>query len=564
MSLDAVDTRSWDAINEHYKALEEETLTPPTVQNWLQRWSDLEAQIMEAVGQAASRTHENTADKDAEALHLHYLRNILPKLSIVNERLKVKLLDLEGYEPPADQQMMMRDFRTERALFREENVPLETELSVLATEHRKITGQMTIEWEGETLTLDQAELLLSDPERETRERAWRKVHETWEAVRPTLDEQYLKMLSLRRQIAKNAGFENYRAFAWLERGRYEYTPSDAFTFHDAIEHQVVLLARKIFETQRQTLGVAALRPWDLMAEQPGMAPLAPFQTGAELEEGCTRIFQAIDAELGAQFEQLRGNGCLELESRANKAPGGYCRALPVSKRSYIFMNAVGKQENVRTLLHEGGHAFHNQHACDLPLVWMRHAPMEMAEVASMAMELLAYPFMEKEKGGFYSPEEADRARVEHLEKIVLFLPYMAVVDAFQHWVYAEAPANVTADDMDATWSSLWERFMGGVDWQGLQEEKESGWHRKRHIFVYPFYYIEYGLAQLGALQVWRNAQTDPAAALSAYRRTLALGGTRSLPELYESAGIRFAFDRATVRDTMQLVETHLDALTAKT
>ncbi len=374
-----------------------------------------------------------------------------------------------------------------------------------------------------------------------------------------LNEQYLALLALRRRIAANAGFDAYRDYSWLERGRYDYTPADAFAFHDAIEAEVVPVARRLYEARREALGLGSLRPWDLDVEVVEQPPLAPFQEAMELEEGCARIFHAIDPVLGEQFEGLRG-GLLDLDSRANKAPGGYCRSLPVSQQSFIFMNAVGKHRNVQTLLHEGGHAFHNQHAYHLPLVWMRHAPMEMAEVASMGMEMLAQPFLEKAKGGFYGEADARRARVEHLEKIVLFLPYMAVVDAFQHWVYAEAPENVTANDLDATWARLWDRFMGGIDYSGLEAVKETGWHRKRHIFLYPFYYIEYGLAQVGALQLWRNALADPVEALAAYRRSLALGGTQPLPDLFEAAGIRFAFDKETLRGLMELVQAQLGEL----
>ncbi|MDQ4075606.1 MAG: M3 family oligoendopeptidase [Chloroflexota bacterium] len=557
--MNQLDTRDWSTVRAAYEALETEELAHDNVQDWLQRWSNLEAQILEDMGNAASRAHENTADEEAEALHLHYVREILPKVEVASEALKRKLLALEDYEPPADQQTMMRKFHTEQRLFREENVPLKTELNVLANEHRKVTGQMTVEWEGKTLTLDQAEQLLMERDRETREKVWHAIHERWLADRETLNEQYLKMLQLRRQVAENAGFDNYQEYAWLERGRYEYTPEDAYTFHDAIEKEVVPVARRIYEARREALALGTLRPWDLDVPTSEQPPLRPFEDVAELEEGCARIFRTLDSMLGEQFDLLR-DGYLDLDARPNKAPGGYCRPLPVSQRSYIFMNAVGNHRNVQTLLHEGGHAFHNQHAYHLPLLWMRRAPTEMAEVASMGMEMLAQPYLEKAQGGFYNEADANRARVEHLEKIVTFLPYMAVVDAFQHWVYTEAPEEVMADDLDAKWAELWDRFMVGIDYEGLEEVKETGWHRKRHIFVYPFYYIEYGLAQVGALQLWHNSLEDPKTTLTAYREALSLGGIRPLPELFKAAGIRFAFDRRTLGELMELVEKKRDEL----
>ncbi|MGH2542225.1 MAG: M3 family oligoendopeptidase [Ardenticatenaceae bacterium] len=559
--MQQLDASKWDEVKARYDALEAEALSRENVQGWLQRWSDLEAEIQEQAGNASSRAHENTADKQVEVLHLHFVREIMPKVEVAHERLKEKLLALDEYRPPADQAVMMRHFRTQQRLFREENVPLKAAVNVLANEHRKVTGGMSIQWEGETLTLDQAEKLLRERERDMRERAWRMIHARWLEDREALNEQYLEMLALRRQIARNAGFDNYREYAWLERGRYDYTPEDAFTFHEAIEAEVVPVARKIYETRREALALDTLRPWDLDVETGDQPPLAPFGDVAELEAGCARIFRALDPVLGEQFERLR-DGYLELGARPNKAPGGYCRGLPVSRRSYIFMNAVGTHRNVQTLLHEGGHAFHNQHAYNLPLLWMRRAPMEMAEVASMGMEMLAQPYLAEEWGGFYDNAQANRARVEHLEKIVTFLPYMAVVDAFQHWVYTEAPENVTASQLDETWATLWDRFVAGIDYSGFEDVKETGWHRKRHIFVYPFYYIEYGLAQVGALQLWRNALQEPAGALAAYRRALTLGGTRPLPELYEAAGIRFGFDRALLAELMRLVGEKLAALEA--
>ncbi|MGB0389140.1 MAG: M3 family oligoendopeptidase [Ardenticatenaceae bacterium] len=556
-----LDTRNWQALSERYEALLESPLTAKEVPTWLREWSDLEAQIKEDASQAASRSHENTADQVAEERYLHYVREILPKMEVAHDQLVQRLFKVEDYTPPADQQLMMQDFHVTRRLFRAENVPLQTEISVLRNQFRKVTGGMTIEWAGETRTFNQAALLYTKAERDQRELAWRTVHERWLEDRTTLNQLYLDMLALRRQIGRNAEFENYRAYAWLDRGRYDYQPEDAFVFHDAIEQEVVPVAQRIYERRRAALGLERLRPWDLDVETSNQPPLQPFQDVAELEEGCSRIFHAIDPLLGEQFDVLR-DGYLDLASRPNKAQGGYCSARHVSKRSYIFMNAVGQHRNVQTLLHEGGHAFHNQHATHLPLIWMRHAPMEMCEVASMGMELLASPYFEKEKGGFYSQADANRARIEHLEELVLFFPYMAVVDAFQHWVYSDAPEDLSAEALDQKWGELWDRFMVGVEWSGLETQKRTGWHRKRHIFLYPFYYIEYGLAQVGALQVWRNALNDQADALAAYRHALSLGGTRSLSQLYHSADIRFAFDAPTLRQLMALVEEKLDELRA--
>jgi oligoendopeptidase F len=277
---------------------------------------------------------------------------------------------------------------------------------------------------------------------------------------------------------------------------------------------------------------------------------------ADLVAGAHRIFEQVDPVFASYFDGMR-DGFLDLESRPNKAPGGYCEGFPVTGKPYIFMNAVGAHEDVSTILHEGGHSFHFMESRRHPLIWNHGAPTEFSEVASMSMELLSAPYLDASRGGFYSQPDAHRARAADLRATARFLPYMAVVDAFQHWVYVEAPENVRARDLDAVWSELWDRFMPGIDFKGLQSEKESGWHRKLHIFQSPLYYVEYGLAQLGALQVWRNALRDHKQAVADYRAALATGNTRSLSELFRVAGARFAFDRGTVGELAALIETQM-------
>lgn len=547
------DTSNWRAIDSYYRALLSMPLTAQNVSNWLLRWSGLEAQLKEDTGNAASRFHENMADEEAEKRYLHYVREILPQVEVARQKLMRRLLEVD-YNPPPNQQIMIEDFRARQSLFREENVSLQTECELLSNQYRKITGQMTIGWQSQTLTQQEAALLLTSPEDEQRRAAWHAIHTCWLEKREVLDQLYLEMLALRNQIAGNADLPSYRDYVWLQQCRHDYKPEDLFIFHDAIEREVVPVAQQILETRRVALGVPRLRPWDLEVEADYHLPLQPFQQATQLEEGCARIFHALDSRLGQQFNLLR-HGYLDLGSRPNKASGAYCRILPISQRSYIFMNAVGQHDDVQALLHESGHAFHNFHTADLPLIWMRYPPMEMAEVASMSMELLANPYLSKEKGGFYNKADALRARIKNLEQSVLFLPYIAVVDAFQHWAYSQA--GITAQALNQKWAQLWDRFMVGVDWEGLEIEAQTGWHRKRHIFIKPFYYIEYGLAQVAALQLWRRAQYDQARALKAYRYALSLGATRSLPELYESAGIPFRFDASTLRELMSVVSEKL-------
>ena len=549
----------WESMQPHVDMLLGRSLSDENVADWLQKWSQFTAVLYETDAQIYREVTENTADKNAEARFELLVDQILPQAKRAEQALKQKLLGFSNTLPIENTAQMMKRFQAEAAIFRDENVPLLSQLMKLSNEYDKIIGAMTIEWEGESLTMPKANQKLQEPNREVRERVWRLIMARYAQERASLDELYIKMLRIRRQVARNAGFDSFRAYQWQALKRFDYTPEDCFTFHDAIEHEVVPLAKKYYEKLQQALNLETLRPWDKKVDPSGQ-PLKPFSDAAELEEVGQRIFQQVDPVLAEHFAVMRENH-LDLASRANKAPGGYCNSFPLSKKPYIFMNAVGTHDDVTTLLHEGGHAFHFMESSAQPLIWNYDGPMEFCEVASMAMELLSAPYLSKEQGGFYDESDMRRAYTQKLlDTPLFFLPYMAVVDAFQHWVYADAPEEVTAADLDAKWSELWDRFMVGIDYGGLQSEKESGWHRKLHIFTVPFYYIEYGLAQIGALQVWRNAMKDQAQAVADYRTALALGDTRPLPDLFRAAGATFAFDREVVGELMDLVDQQLQQL----
>jgi oligoendopeptidase F len=340
----------------------------------------------------------------------------------------------------------------------------------------------------------------------------------------------------------------------------DYTPQDCKQFQDAIAQVVVPAATRRYEVHRQRLGVETLRPWDLDHDlyPLHLPPLPPYGSVDELDEMAEVIFQRLDSRFGDYFHTMRAEGLLDLDNRKGKAPGGYCVGFPVARRPFIFMNAVGLASDVRTLLHEAGHAFHNFERFDLPYVQQRPPGLEFAEVASMAMELFTAPYLVE--AGFYPPKEAIRFRIAHLERILFFWPYMAVVDAFQHWVYTHHKTATDPANCDAKWLELWKQFLPGVDWSGLEEQAMTGWHRKPHIFRYPLYYVEYGVAQLGAVQVWQNALHNPDQALEDYRQALRLGGTATLPELYQTAGAKFAFDTKTLGKAVQQVEEAIMAL----
>jgi len=320
---------------------------------------------------------------------------------------------------------------------------------------------------------------------------------------------------------------------------------------------VVPSAKRINARRREQLGVPALRPWDSDVDPTGRKPLRPYATIDELETKTSNIFHAVDQQLGGYFDIMRREGLLDLDSRQNKAPGGYSLAYTVTRRPFIFANSTGTHDDVQTLLHEGGHAFHSFEVAPLPYLQQRQeqmTPIEFAEVASMGMELLASPYLTTEHGGFYTPQQAARARVDNMRGIILFWPYMAMIDALQHWIYENQEEAADLARCDAYWATLEDRFHPDLDWSGLETEKRTFWHRQGHVFNDPLYYVEYGLAELGAVQLFGNARRDQTAAVAAYRRALALGATVSLPELYTAAGIRFAFDAATLREGVELLE----------
>jgi oligoendopeptidase F len=383
------------------------------------------------------------------------------------------------------------------------------------------------------------------------------------ADREALNELWTKTVPLRGQIALNAGCADYRDYRWHELLRFDYTPADCQTFHAAIEEVAVPAANRIYARARRRLGVDKLRPWDCDQDRDPLnyPTLQPFENVTDLMEKSEKIFQHVDPQLGEYYTLMRREGLLDLDNRKGKAPGGFCTEFPIAQRPFIFMNSVGVRDDVRTMLHESGHAFHVFETNHLPYIHQLQVTMEFAEVASMSMELLSAPYLSTEFGGFYADQEAARDRVEHLERIILFWPYMAVVDAFQQWAHTH-PDGADPAACDAKWAELQARFMPGVDWGSLEAEMMTGWHRKQHIHRVPFYYVEYGLAQLGAVQVWHKALRDQAASLANYRQALALGGTKSLPELYRAAGAKFAFDAGTLKEAVDLIESTIEQLQA--
>ncbi|MCP5101171.1 MAG: M3 family oligoendopeptidase, partial [Chloroflexi bacterium] len=540
-SIDDINPREWETFEPYFSELKERPLLPNTTRQWLQDWSTLTELFWEAFSMIYIQKTIDTADAEKEQAFLDMINDVSPHVQVAEQQLREKLLKLD-LSHMEDMALVLRDMRNDATLFREENVPLSTELAKFSNEYDKVTGAMEVDWDGEKKNLSQLTSFFQSKDRAVRKRAWLAMADLWLGKRDVLNQMYSDMLTLRQQVALNADLPDYRAYAFRERGRFDYTPADCLVFHEAIEAVVVPVAQRIYEKKCERLGLDALQPWDVQVDASDAPALVPYQEQSELVQGCLNIFQKIDPELARYFAIMAEEDLLDLDTRSGKALGGYCTALPMRKRPFIFMNGVGIHDNVQTLLHEAGHAFHAFESFSLPLVWQMNAPMEFCEVASMAMELLAAPYLTKANNAFYTPSEAARARIEHLEGIILFLPYMAVVDAFQHWVYTHPTEAKSSGTCDTVWDDLWSRFMQGVDWAHFGDARITGWHRKLHIFTVPFYYIEYGMAQVGALQVWRNSLTDQSAALNRYRDALAMGGTITLPELFEAAGAEFRFD----------------------
>ena len=542
----------WHQIKPYFEDLAKRPLSPVTLSEWMRDWSDLSRILSEMYTRLWVATTCNTTDPGIKDRYNTFLDRIFTPSLATNQLLKQKLLDSDLQ--PDNFDIPLKNMRVEAEIYCDENLPLLSEEKKLVNEYDEIIAAQTVEWKGKEVTTTQLQLVYMSPDRSEREKAWLLEMERKLTDRQTLNQLWIRMLDLRNRIATNAGFKDYRAYKWKELMRFDYTPEDCSQFHKAIEQVVVPAARCMYEKRQQQLGLPTLRPWDLYVDPLGREHLKPYQTISELEEKVSVIFHKVDPELGKYFEIMRRQGLLDLENRKGKAPGAYCNNYDMVRLPFIFENAVGLHTDVATLLHEGGHAFHVFEEAQLPYQQQLQVGMEFAEVASMAMELLASPYLETKEGGFYSEKDAARARIEHLEETLLFWPYMVVVDAFQHWAYTNQAASANPDNCDQKWSELWKRYMIGVDWSGLEDQMATGWQRKLHIFEVPFYYIEYGLASLGALQVWSNAMKDQKGAVAAYRRALALGGTVPIPALFTSAGARFAMDAGLLRNTVDLME----------
>lgn len=555
-----IDLGDWIQLAPLFDQLETragQCVTVGELESWLVDWSQLTAALEEEASRRYIAMTCHTDNADAEQAYLQFVENIEPQTKPRQFQLEQRLMvhPLRTKLPLPRYEVFLRDTQNHIELFREENVALETEEAKLTQQYQKLSGSLTVQFRGEEKTLAQMGKLLEEPDRALRQEAWELVAQRRLQECEKFDDQFEALLKLRERIARNAGFDNYRDYAFRRMGRFDYTPADCTKFHEAVASEVMPAVRELQAQRRQQLGLDQLRPWDLSVDPLNRPPLKPFEQVGQMVARTQKIFDQMDGELAAGFRQMQDLHLLDLDNRKGKAPGGYQSTLAESRLPFIFMNAVGQQRDVETILHEAGHAFHAlaARAEDL-LPYRNNPPIEFCEVASMSMELIGAEFLEN----FYPTTEANRARRTHLEDIIKILGWIATVDAFQHWIYTHPGHNRT--ERAGAWDTLMDRFSGDADWTGHEEARSHLWHRQLHIFIHPFYYIEYGIAQLGALQVWANSKRDKVKALANYKTALALGGSRPLPELFVAAGCTFQFDAATIKPLVELVRRELAKL----
>jgi oligoendopeptidase F len=554
------DPSDWSQAEPLYRGLLARAIdSPADAERFLADFSELSSVVDEYGSRRYIDKSCHTDDEQVKARYLQYVEEIEPKVKPLHFELQKKLLASPHAAALPDKKyaILGQRWRADVEIFREENVALDTEVTKLVTEYDEICAAMTVNFREEELTLQQVAKYLEEPDRPTRQQAWELTANRRHRDRERIEAIFDELLGLRARVARNAGLPDYRAYCWKAYKRFDYTPEQCLAFGDAIAAACVPLVEELDRQRKADLGVPALRPWDTEVDPQNRPALAPFKQEETplLVEKTKAVFERLNPTLAEEFDSLRRRNNLDLASRKGKQPGGYQASLEEAREPFIFMNAAGVQGDVETLLHEGGHAFHCLAAAQEDLIFLRSAPMEFCEVASMSMELLGADHFDV----FY-PAAADAARAKRslLEGIIKFLPWMATIDGFQHWLYTH-PGH-SREQRTAHWLGLLDRFSSKLDWSGYEQFRASSWQRQLHLFHAPFYYIEYGIAQLGALQLWVKSRQDPHRAIANYRAALRLGGTRSLPELFGAAGIVFDFSERTLRPLMDAIGEELRAL----
>ncbi|GAB4026160.1 M3 family oligoendopeptidase [Spirosoma koreense] len=544
--------QSWDDVKPLYQELQQRPIdSVDELKQWLLDRSQLESYLSENFAWRYIRMTCDTANEELVNQLNFFIADIQPFMTALGNDLDLKAVNSpylsqltdEGYD------VMVRGMKKAIDIFQEANIPLQTELQTEERKYGAIVGAMTVTIDGREMTLPEASDRLQSTDRAVREEAWRKIWERRYQDHNALDQLFDRLHTLRHQIATNAGFANFRDYSFAALGRFDYTPQDCFDFHQSVAQSVVPLLNELAKERKKKLNVEPLRPWDAKVDVEGRPPLKPFATGSELLEKAITCFDRLDRELGDDLRIMRAMGHLDLESRKGKAPGGYNYPLEEIGVPFIFMNATSSLRDLVTMVHEGGHAVHSFLTRDLPLKAFRNPPMEVAELASMSMELLS---MDHWDVFFDNPADLRRAKLQHLESIIETLPWVATIDKFQHWIY-ENPQHTDADRRE-NWLRIYTQFTDSVtNWNGFAFYQEYIWQRQLHLYEVPFYYIEYGIAQLGAIGVWRNYRRDPEAGLAGYKKALSLGYKAPLRDIYAAANVPFDFSSEHIQELMSFV-----------
>jgi oligoendopeptidase F len=553
---DQLTFEQWENLEPYFANLAERQIsTEQELLTWLSDWSELDAVFDEEMAWRYIRSTCDTTNEEIEKALDFFIAEIEPKVAPWSNQLNQKLCDLSKLFVlnPDVYGVLLRSTENQIAIYREKNIPIYTEIDQLKQRYGKITGDLMVEMEGNELTLQQAGVYLKNIDRSKREEVFHKIWAVRLAQVPVLDPLFDQLCVLRNQVAANAGFENFRDYSFASLDRFDYTKEDCFRFHEAVEKEVIPFLTELQKERANKLGLETLRPWDRDVDLSGKAPLHPFSDGKELAEKTVNCLMQVRPRYAEYLQLMNRLGHFDLDSRKGKAPGGYNYSLAETGVPFIFMNAAGLHRDLITMVHEAGHAIHSFLENHLPLNGLKSPPSEVCELASMSMELISMKYWYS----FYDNEDdLKRAKIEQLENMLSILPWVACVDAFQHWVYENK--NHTAEERSDVFMKLIRRFdPQGVDWTGLEEILRYNWQKQLHIFEVPFYYIEYGMAQLGAIAVWRNYSQDPEKALDAYEAALKLGNTQTIGKIYEAAGIRFDFSKEYVRELVAFVKDEL-------
>lgn len=552
---------SWDKLAPYFEQLEQKEFTSKEeFDSWLLAISEVDAVLEEDMAWRYIRMTINTTDEQLAKAYTFFVTEIQPKLAPIEDRLNKKMMSspfVADLEKDQAYSIYFRGIRTALDLYRDENVPIQAELAEESQQFGSLSAAQNIEHDGKKLTMQQAALYLKKQDASLREEVYRKIADRRREDVDKFDDLFESLLKKRHQLALNAGFENFRDYKLRAMGRFDYTVEDCKSFHAAVKEAVVPISKKIQEEKLRLLGQEKFKPWDLDVDPEGKEALKPFENGQELIDKTVDMLNEIDPYFGDCLSTMKEMQHVDLESKTGKAPGGYNYPLYEIGVPFIFMNAVGSQRDLVTMVHEGGHAIHSFLSRDLALTGFKNLTSEIAELASMSMELITMDRW----SAFYGEDDHKRAMKEHLEDIIRMMPWIAQVDEFQHWLY-ENP-NHTREDRSAKWMQLNKEYGTGLtDWTGFEDLLQSSWQRQLHIFEVPFYYIEYGIAQLGALGVWQNYIQQPKQAISDYKAALSLAYTKSIPEVYATANIKFDFGKEHISRLMSFVEKQIAAIEA--